>query len=78
MNFIMSGKKIWSGIQKATLLIAGICSGALFASDLPYCSVRKGVYYDQMMAGNPILKSPYAYLFNVTVMPVRRVTRCSG
>ncbi len=64
-----SRKKAWCGIRNGILLIAGIYNSPLFASGFPFCTIGKGIYFDQTAGGNPVLKSPYPCLFNVTVLP---------
>jgi len=45
-------------------------TSALTAGDFSFCSIAKGVYYDQTAGGAPVLKLSRPYLFNAQVVPV--------
>jgi hypothetical protein len=54
-------------LRVAFLLMASI--GFSFADEFSFCSVGKGIYYDQTGGGNPVLKMPRTYWFRAELRP---------
>jgi len=54
--------------------LIGICTNTLWAGSFAFCSIGKGLYYDQTAGGAPVIKQSPPYLFNAEVMQVSNVS----